>query len=96
MPVRWLRAFSGVIAGGVVVLTLVVIGAAVVGRERDFPGPGSESIVWHVATAILVVAAQVQADRRRGVVAVAMSIVIIAATVLLLWTQWWDSGISDL
>jgi hypothetical protein len=84
-----IRGLSGAVAAGVVVLTLVVIGAMVLGNDRDFPGPGVVSITWHIVTAVAVVIAQVIADRRRGFVSFAASVVVIGLTGLLLWTQWW-------
>jgi hypothetical protein len=60
----------------------------VVGRHEDFPGPGVESVVVHVAAAVLTVAAQLRADRPRG--SVLASLAIFAVTGIVLWTQWWD------
>ncbi|WP_280341113.1 hypothetical protein [Nocardia neocaledoniensis] len=83
------RGFSGLVAGGVVVLLCVVLGAAVIGARRDFPGPGAESLTWHVIAAVAVVAAQIFADRHRGVAAFAGSAIVLTVTGVLLWTQWW-------
>lgn len=83
------RALSGVVAGGVVVLLCVVVGAAVMGARRDFPGPGAESLTWHVLAAVVVVTAQLFADRNRGVAALSGSAVVLITTGVLLWTQWW-------
>ncbi len=87
--VRVLRGLSGVVAGGVVVLTLVVVGVAYLASDRDFPGPGRESIAAHAVASVVVVAAQLLADRRRGAVAALASTAVLAVTGLLLWTQWW-------
>ncbi|WFR71849.1 hypothetical protein P9209_24670 [Prescottella defluvii] len=87
--VRVLRGLSGVVAGGVVVLTLVVIGVAYLASNRDFPGPGRESVAVHVVSSVVVVVAQVLADRRRGAASVLASAAVLAVTGLLLWTQWW-------
>ncbi|MFC6013932.1 hypothetical protein [Nocardia lasii] len=83
------RGLSGVVAGGVVVLLCVVLGAAVLGARRDFPGPGVESLSWHVVAAVVAVTAQVFADRRRGIAALAGSAVVMITAGVLLWTQWW-------
>ncbi|NKX88459.1 hypothetical protein [Nocardia coubleae] len=83
------RALSGVVAGGVVALLCVVVGAALIGARRDFPGPGGESLTWHVLVTVVVVGAQIVADRRRGVAALAGSAVVFVMTGALLWTQWW-------
>ncbi|MFD3506231.1 hypothetical protein [Nocardia sp. NPDC058666] len=83
------RTVSGVVAGGVVVLLCVVIGAAVVGGSRNFPGPGAESLGWHCVAAVVVIVAQVFADRRRGMSALLGSAVVMITAGVLLWTQWW-------
>lgn len=80
---------SGYVAGGVVVLALVVVAAAFVGYDRSLPGPGSVSVTAHVVAAVTVVVAQVVADRRKGVLSLLASIVVFGAAGLLLWTQWW-------
>ncbi|PTR30214.1 hypothetical protein C8K36_10262 [Rhodococcus sp. OK519] len=87
---RLLRGLSGVVAGGVVVLTAVVLVTAYLASNRDFPGPGAESIATHIAASGVVVGLQVFADRRRGGVAAMAAILILAVTGLLLWTQWWS------
>ncbi|MFC4125512.1 hypothetical protein [Nocardia rhizosphaerae] len=84
-----IRGISGIVAGGVVVLLGVVVGAAVIGARRDFPGPGAESLTWHVVAAVTVVAAQVYADRHRGAAAFAGSAIVLGVAGGLLWTQWW-------
>ncbi|MFD8098585.1 hypothetical protein ACFV24_03540 [Nocardia fluminea] len=84
-----MRTVSGVVAGGVVVLLCVVVGAAVIGSRRDFPGPGAESLAWHFVAAVLVVVAQVFADRRRGMPTVLGSAAVLVTAGVLLWTQWW-------
>ncbi|WP_410870480.1 hypothetical protein [Nocardia sp. A7] len=83
------RAVSGVVAGGVLALLCVVVGAAVIGSRRDFPGPGAESLSWHVVAAVVVVVAQVFADRRRGMSTVFGSVAVLVTAGVLLWTQWW-------
>ncbi|MGC4990192.1 hypothetical protein [Nocardia salmonicida] len=83
------RGFSGVVAGGVLVLLGVVVGAAVIGSRRDFPGPGAESLAWHFVAAAVVVVAQVFADRRRGMSALFGAVTVLVTAGVLLWTQWW-------
>ncbi|WP_194815290.1 hypothetical protein [Nocardia sp. XZ_19_385] len=87
---RALRGFSGLVAAGTFVLMLVVVATAVIGDRRGFPGPGGESIAWHVGTSVVVISAQVFADRRRGLLAFSGSMVVFVASGLLLWTQWWS------
>ncbi|MFC9786211.1 hypothetical protein [Rhodococcus sp. NPDC127528] len=86
---RGLRAFSGAVAAGVVVLAVVVVGTAYLGGRRGFPGPGEMSVGAHIVAAVAVVVAQWFADHRRGAVAVGGSIAVLLVTTLLLWTQWW-------
>ncbi|MGY0501339.1 hypothetical protein ACWZHB_22870 [Nocardia sp. FBN12] len=83
------RTVSGVVAGGVLALLCVVIGAAVIGSRRDFPGPGAESLTWHFVAAVVVVVAQVFADRRRGMSTLFGSGTVLITAGVLLWTQWW-------
>ncbi|MEU2041332.1 hypothetical protein [Nocardia niwae] len=87
---RFVRGLSGVVAGGTVVGMLIVVGAAVLADRRGFPGPGAESVAWHVAAAMVAAAAQIYADRHRGVAAFAGSMTVFLAAGLLLWTQWWS------
>lgn len=88
---RWLRGLSGIVAGGTAALAAVVTGAAVIGAEKGFPGPGFVVVAWHVAAAGLAVAAQVYADRRRTAwVDCGVALVVFATAGALLWTQWWD------
>ncbi|MDT2010012.1 hypothetical protein FXW78_51830 [Rhodococcus opacus] len=89
LMVRALRALSGAVAAGVVILCLVVIGSAYVGGGRGFPGPGTVSISAHVVASVFVIIAQRIADHREGVVAVIASVAVLAAPALLLSTQWW-------
>ncbi|MFE9578252.1 hypothetical protein ACFYO1_17825 [Nocardia sp. NPDC006044] len=87
---KLLRGFSGIVAAGTVALALVVIGTAVIAARREFPGPGAESVAWHVLSAVIAVAAQIYSDKRRGFAAFSGSAVVFIAAGLLLWTQWWS------
>ncbi|WP_245672687.1 hypothetical protein [Aldersonia kunmingensis] len=84
-----MRAFTGLLAGGLVVLTVVVIGSAILGDEHGLAGPGGVSIGGHVVAAIVAVAAQIYADRRRGFAGYAGCLVVLVTVGLLFWTQWW-------
>ncbi|MFD4179560.1 hypothetical protein [Rhodococcus sp. NPDC058514] len=86
---RGLRALSGVVAAGVVVLALVVVVASYLGGERGFPGPGRVSVGAHIVAAVLVLLSQRVADHRRGVAGIFGSVGVFFITGLLLWTQWW-------
>ncbi|MFI1463317.1 hypothetical protein [Nocardia carnea] len=83
------RGLSGSIAAGLVVLACVVVGAAMIGARRGFPGPGAESVGWHIAIAAIAVAAQVYSDRKRGAATFVVAVFVLGAATLLLWTQWW-------
>ncbi|MFD8249402.1 hypothetical protein [Nocardia sp. NPDC059691] len=87
---RFVRGLSGIVAGGVVVGMLVVVGAAVIAQRRGFPGPGAESVAWHVAAAVVALVAQIYSDRHRGSAAFTGSMIVFLAAGLLLWTQWWS------
>ncbi len=82
---------SGIVAGAMAALALVVVGASIVGARRGFPGPGAAVVGWHMGAAAVVVAAQVYADRRRnGWIDSGVALVVFATVGALLWTQWWD------
>lgn len=83
------RGLSGMVAAGVVLLTLLVVGAAICGQWRDFPGPGGESVAWHITVAVIVVVAQSFSDGNRGLRAFVASAGVLVATGFLLHTQWW-------
>lgn len=85
-----LRGFSGVVTGGVVALTLVVIGTSFLGADRGFPGPGAVSISAHIAAAAAAIVTQVWMDRRGGTAAALGSLTVSAIAGLLLWSQWWS------
>ncbi len=88
---RALRAVSGVVAAGVVVLTLVVVAAAVLASRRSIEGPGPGPVVAHVLAALVVVAAQVVTDRQHRAPGVALgSSVVLVVSAVLLWTQWFS------
>ncbi|TXG92845.1 hypothetical protein DW322_18075 [Rhodococcus rhodnii] len=86
---RAVRALSGAVAAGVVVLAFVVVGAAVLGGREGFPGPGTVSLATHVAGAAVALIAQSWADRRFGIRALPGSLVVFVVLAALLWTQWW-------
>lgn len=88
--VRTLRALSGSVAAGLVLLTLVVIGTAVIGGQRGFPGPGATSIGVHAGGAVVAVLLQRFADRRRDLLAALASLAVWVVAGGVLWTQWWN------
>jgi hypothetical protein len=90
LPIRVLRALSGSVAAGLVVLTAVVIGVAYYCSQRELSGPGAESISVHVIGSAFALAAQWFADRRRALAASLWSTAVLATAVLVLMTQWWS------
>lgn len=84
------RGLSGIVAGGVVVLAVTVVGAAFLGARRGFPGPGGVAVTWHVIAALMVVAVQIAMDRRHGPLVLLGCSIVFLITGCLLWTQWWN------
>lgn len=87
--VRLVRGVSGVLTGGLVILTLVVLGAAVLASRRAVAGPAPSMVVLHLLVAVIAVLVQVLGDRRGRSGAVGACVVVVLLTGGLLWTQWW-------
>ncbi|MCR3748041.1 hypothetical protein [Lentzea californiensis] len=85
----FLRAVSGVLAVGMVLLALGNIGVQFYANSRDLPGPGTLSVVAHVVAALLVVAGQIVADRYADWKAPVASLVVLVVSAATLWTFWW-------
>lgn len=87
---RALRTVTGVLAAGVVVLALVVLGAALLTDARSGRGPQTGVVLAHLVAAVVVVGAQLLSDRqRRPTGMLAGSGVVLVVSAVLLWTQWW-------
>lgn len=84
------RAISGVLAGGLVVLAAVVVGASVLAAQRGASGPPATMLAAHLLAALVAVLVQVYGDRRGPAAAVGSGLVVLALTCGLLWTQWWS------
>jgi hypothetical protein len=84
-----MRALSGSVAAGLVVLTALVVAAAVIGGDRGFPGPGTASIAWHVVACVAALVLQRVADHRARGVSFLGSVGVLVVAGALLWTQWW-------
>lgn len=85
---RW-RGFTGSLAAGLAVLSLVVLGAGLASTLVGAPGPGAAPLIGHPLAAILALVAQRVADRRDGKTAGAAGIVIVADVVFVLVFFWW-------
>ncbi len=83
------RAVSGVLTGGLVILAIVVLGAAIVASRRAVAGPTPSMVAFHLAVAAIAVVAQVLADRRGTTGAVGAAVVVVVLSAVLLWSQWW-------
>ncbi|SDG75206.1 hypothetical protein SAMN05216553_11141 [Lentzea fradiae] len=84
-----LRALSGVLAVGLVLLALGNIGVQFYANSRDLPGPGTLSVVAHVVAALLAVGGQIVADRYADWKAPVSSLVVFVVAAGTLWTFWW-------
>ncbi|MFJ8963450.1 hypothetical protein ACIRG5_29095 [Lentzea sp. NPDC102401] len=84
-----LRAVSGVLAVGLVLLALGNIGVQFYANSRDLPGPGTLSVIAHVVAALLVVGAQIVADRYADWKAPVASLAVLVVSAATLWTFWW-------
>ncbi|SMD22196.1 hypothetical protein [Lentzea albidocapillata] len=85
----FLRAVSGVLAVGMVLLALGNIGVQFYANSRDLPGPGTLSVVAHVVAALLVVGGQIVADRYADWKAPVASLAVFVVSAATLWTFWW-------
>lgn len=80
---------SGVFTGGLIVLAVVVLAAAVLASRRAVYGPDPSMVVIHLLVAVAAVLAQVLGDRRGSGGAFAAGAAVLALSAVLLWTQWW-------
>ncbi|GAA4812508.1 hypothetical protein [Tomitella cavernea] len=87
--VRVLRALSGSVVAGLVLLTIGIIVVSILGGRRGIPGPGDESLIVHLVASAVALLAQRYADRRRGLAAAASLLVVFCVAGAVLWTQWW-------
>ncbi|HUQ56754.1 hypothetical protein [Lentzea sp.] len=85
----FLRAVSGVLAVGLVLLALGNIGVQFYANSRDLPGPGMLSVIAHVAAALVAVGAQIVADRYADWRAPVASFVVLVVAGATLWFFWW-------
>jgi hypothetical protein len=87
--IRLLRGFSGVLAGGLVALSVTLLVAGIVGQQRDVPGPGVIAIAGHAVAAVVAVLMQRRADRAAGSArAAGAALGVVALTAVVLGAQW--------
>ena len=86
---RVLRALSGALAVGLVVLTLVLAVALWLSGPVTVWGPGTGPLVGHGAGALIALLLQRAADRSRGGRAVAASLAVLSVVGTVLWFWWW-------
>jgi hypothetical protein len=83
-----LRTLSGVLAGGLVALALVLGAGWFYADRTGSPGPGTGMLVGHAVAAALAVGAQWWVDRRRdraGTLAAAALVVAVSVGLALEW-----------
>ncbi len=85
-----LRAVTGLLAGGLVAL-VVVLGAAWFIASRTgttAPGPGPGTLAWHGVAAAAAVLAQRHADRHSGTGGTVAALAVIGVSAAVLAAQW--------
>jgi ABC-type uncharacterized transport system permease subunit len=83
-----LRDLSGVLAGGLVALTLVLLAGWFYADRLGLPGPDRSVVVGHCVAAVAVVIAQVWVDRRTdrtGTLAAAALAALVVVGLALVW-----------
>lgn len=83
--VKALRGISGVLVGGMIALIVALVVTAVVAQQVGVPGPGIDTLIWHVVVAATAVALQVRADRTGAGWAPPAVIVLILGALAMLW-----------
>jgi len=83
-----LRGLSGLLVGGLVALTLVLVAGWFYADHTGLPGPGPGMLIGHVVAAVAAVAAQVWVDRRTdpvGRLAAAALAALVAGGLAVVW-----------
>jgi hypothetical protein len=84
----FVRRLSGVLVGGLVALTLVLLAGWIYADRAGLPGPGTEMLVAHGVAAVLAMAAQVWVDRRTDVLGTTVAVGLCALVVVWLSLAW--------
>jgi hypothetical protein len=83
-----LRGLSGVLVGGLVALSLVLLAGWFYADRTGFPGPGHGMLVGHLGAAVAGVVAQLWVDRRvdrTGTLASAALSLLVVGGLTLVW-----------
>jgi hypothetical protein len=83
------RQLSGLLAGGLVALALVVCAAQGVASASGRPGPGMPTVAGHLTAALAAVTLQLAAERLRGRPATLASAAVLTLVGAVLWFGWW-------
>ncbi|MGH3831379.1 MAG: hypothetical protein ACRDRS_13185 [Pseudonocardiaceae bacterium] len=87
--VRAPRGLSGVLAGGLVALAIVVCVAQWLASTSGRPGPGMVAVAGHGVAALAAVVLQLAAQRSQGNGGALASWLVLALTGIVLWFGWW-------
>lgn len=89
---RLLRALSGAVAAGLVILAGLTAVAAWLTDREGAPGPGTDIVLGHMVVALLAVVAQLTADRSdaRPLRAVLAALAVLGLASTALWVWWWN------
>ncbi|MET0190387.1 MAG: hypothetical protein ABW212_15395 [Pseudonocardia sediminis] len=85
---RMLRGLAGVLAGGLVVLSLGLLGVWVFSDDWGVPGPGGFTVFWHLVGAVVAVGGQRLADRRPDRTGSLAAAVVVGTAALVLGLAW--------
>ncbi len=86
---RAARGLSGVLAGGLVALTIVLCLAQWLAATSGVPGPGAAAVVGHLMAAVVAVGLQLAAERSRDRAATLASCSVLLLAAVVLWFGWW-------
>ena len=86
---RAARGLSGVLAGGLVALSIVICVAQWLAGNSGSPGPGAAVVVGHLSAALAAVALQLAAERSGERIALLASCSVLVLAVGVLWFGWW-------
>lgn len=85
---RALRGLAGVLAGGLVVLGLGLLGTEWLAGRNGVPGPGAGTVAAHLAGAVTAVVGQAVADRRADRTGTLAALGVLAVAALVLGFGW--------